>query len=434
MGKSSAPPPPDYRGMAEEQAQASREITEQQTYANRPDQFTPFGSTTWENTPVWDEATQQYINRWAQNTELDPLAQASLDEQMKLQLEKSQLSGAMTGRMWDEYGQPMNWDQHPDMAGTPIYQQGGSLQTAGVDPSGLRPGGQDVDPSQRYQQSAEDAIYGRSTSRLDPMFEQRQADMESSLYAKGLRPGDEAYDREMGNFNMQREDAYQTAMTEAIMGSGAEASRMHGMDLQTGAYDQGRRQQQFSEMLGAQGFNNEEIARMWQAQEGQNEQMFGNEMVMANYQNQLRQQSMAEEMQRRGFTLNEINAVMSGQQVGMPSMPGFTNATKSETPQYLEAGNMGYQAALQQSSADAASSPLGGLFSMASTVAPLMMPSDRRLKKNVRWIGMTPGGNRLYSWIYVWGDAGVGVMADEVPEAAVMTPSGYYAVDYSKVT
>jgi SOS response regulatory protein OraA/RecX len=37
-------------------------------------------------------------------------------------------------------------------------------------------------------------------------------------------------------------------------------------------------------------------------------------MSSANYQNQLRQQQIAEDMQRRGYSLNEINAILTGQQ------------------------------------------------------------------------------------------------------------------------
>jgi hypothetical protein len=58
--------------------------------------------------------------------------------------------------------------------------------------------------------------------------------------------------------------------------------------------------------------------------------------------------------------------------------------------------------------------------------------SDRRLKRDIEKVGTLLGVN-VYKWNYVWGEPGVGVMADEVPWAAVMTDSGYYAVDYAKV-
>ena len=46
-------------------------------------------------------------------------------------------------------------------------------------------------------------------------------------------------------------------------------------------------------------------------------------MQAANYANALRQQQIGEAMGRRGQSLNEINALLSGQQVGMPQMPTF---------------------------------------------------------------------------------------------------------------
>jgi hypothetical protein len=61
--------------------------------------------------------------------------------------------------------------------------------------------------------------------------------------------------------------------------------------------------------------------------------------------------------------------------------------------------------------------------------------SDRRLKKNIRQIGIRNGTN-WYSYDYLWdedGSGNIGVMADEVPHAAHTHPSGFLMVDYSKV-
>lgn len=68
-------------------------------------------------------------------------------------------------------------------------------------------------------------------------------------------------------------------------------------------------------------------------------------------QQQLRQAAIAEEAQRRGMTLNELNALLTGQQVSMPQMPSFASATGAQAPQYLNAaqmqGNYGLQGAQQ---------------------------------------------------------------------------------------
>lgn len=75
---------------------------------------------------------------------------------------------------------------------------------------------------------------------------------------------------------------------------------------------------------------------------------------------------------------------------------------------------------------------LGQGLQMGASAATIFAMSDRRLKRNIQKLGTVRGIN-VYEWDYVWGEHSAGVMADEVPWASVMTPSGYYAVDYSKV-
>ncbi len=59
--------------------------------------------------------------------------------------------------------------------------------------------------------------------------------------------------------------------------------------------------------------------------------------------------------------------------------------------------------------------------------------SDRRLKRNIRFIGRLLNGIGVYSFDYIWGQHAVGVMADEVekiiPEA-VSEYKGYKVVNY----
>ena len=49
-------------------------------------------------------------------------------------------------------------------------------------------------------------------------------------------------------------------------------------------------------------------------------------------------------------------------------------------------------------------------------------------------MGQTDEGTPIYTYRHVWGGpVQMGVMAQDVPDAAVMTPSGYLAVDYGGV-
>ena len=66
------------------------------------------------------------------------------------------------------------------------------------------------------------------------------------------------------------------------------------------------------------------------------------------------------------------------------------------------------------------------------------LDSDRRLKKNIKLIGYSPSGLRIYAFEYInklLGD-GIfqGVMSDEIPEHVVVKKAnGYDMVDYSKI-
>lgn len=71
------------------------------------------------------------------------------------------------------------------------------------------------------------------------------------------------------------------------------------------------------------------------------------------------------------------------------------------------------------------------LSQMGSSASSL---SDKRLKHNYRIVGKSPSGINVWEFSYNGSNERYqGVMADEVPQAAFMTESGYYAVDYSKI-
>jgi hypothetical protein len=445
----SAPKAPDYAAAAEQQAQSSKEVTEQQTWANRADQFTPFGQQTWQNQQQWDPATQQYINRWAQTTQLNPESQAALDSQLALTRARSELGESMTGRLGNEYGQAMDWNQ---------FQQGGGAVNAPASPErgniqGSIPGeqlqrdfelrGPELDSSQRYQQQANDALYGQWADRALPQQAKDTDRLRTQLYNTGLREGDQAYDEEMRKQRESQGDQQRQAQYQATIGSGAEAQRFLGMDAATRQQLTGEQQQlgQFGNQaalgqfgMGMQGgtFANQAQQQDFGQQMQAGQQDYQNLMQSSQYQNQLRQQEISEAMQARGFSLNEINALMSGQQVQMPQMPSYNTAARSEGNQALQAAQLTGQADLDRFNAQqqATQGMMSGIGSMAGAG---MMMSDRRFKRDVKRIGATAGGTSLYSFRYIFGGSPmVGVMADEVPHA-VTKIAGINFVDYSKV-
>lgn len=145
-----------------------------------------------------------------------------------------------------------------------------------------------------------------------------------------------------------------------------------------------------------------------------------------------RSQGFSEALAQRNQPLNEIIGLMSGTQIQNP------NATFAQTPQSQVAG-VDYAGLVQQNyqnqvNANAAKTgALGGLF---GGIASMMPFSDERLKENIVPVGETEGGTNLYEYNYIadpFDTPQVGVMAQEVPEARVEDPSGFYRVDYSKV-
>jgi len=135
------------------------------------------------------------------------------------------------------------------------------------------------------------AAYGQSTSRLDPQWQQAADQQRDQLYSMGFREGDKGYQNAMDAFNRQKTDAYQTAMNNAI-GSGAQAAQqLYGMGMGT------------------------------------------------------RQEALQEAMQQRNMPLNEMNALLTGQQVGMPSTPSFNTGSPVNL---TGAANNVYQQGLDQ--------------------------------------------------------------------------------------
>lgn len=425
MGKKSGPPAPDYTAAAQAQAASSKEVTNMQNWANRPDQFNPWGSVTWNSQAVRDPATGQMVTRWSQNTSLDPNLQGALDSQIDMQRGRSDLANSLMNRVQGEFGQPMDWSRFGSQVQGP--------QTERLDPTtrgvaGLNfqdlPG---VSSGADARARAEDAIYRSATSRLDPQWERRQQSMEVDLANRGITRGSEAYSRAMQDFNQGRNDAYQQALLGAITGGGAEAQRDFGMDLSrrqqlagerttAGQFDLGREQQQFGQQMQAGAFN------------------FGQGMQASQYANQLRQQQIAEEMQRRGFTLNEMNSLMTGQQVQAPQFQSFNTAAAAQPVNYMGAAQNQYQAALDKQNLQAGlfNNLLGGASQLG-----MFAFSDRRLKTDIVRVGVHPRGFGIYRYRFI-GESlpRLGVIAQEVRKHApelVRVNEGLLMVDYGRV-
>src|SRR5690606_12454606 len=109
--------------------------------------------------------------------------------------------------------------------------------------------------SDAVRRGAERSLYESMTSRLDPMWSQRESQMATQLRNQGLRPGDEAYDTAMANLGRERTDAYQQANLAAALRGGEEAERYQNMNLQAANYNNQIRQAQIAEEIQKRGFS-----------------------------------------------------------------------------------------------------------------------------------------------------------------------------------
>lgn len=248
-----------------------------------------------------------------------------------------------------------------------------------------------VDDASR--QRVEEAIL----SRLEPQFQQDEANLRNKLITSGLEVGSHAYNTELDRLKRSQTDA----RMQAILAGGTEESRQVGMNsqLQSLGFSQG--------LQGAQ------------------------------FDNQVRQQMLSELLLQRNTPLNELNSLRTGSQVSMPNFQGYYTNNATPAPIFDAAQSTGnYNMAAWQQQQAGANALLGGLASLGG--AGIIRYSDARLKEDIRLIGQTPGGVNLYSW--KWKDGSgedSGVIAQEVvlshPEAVSTDTSGFLMVDYSKL-
>lgn len=322
-GKGGAPPPPDYSGAAREQAASSKEITTQQTWANRPDQYTPWGSSTWGAAAGVDPSTGQPITKFTQQESLNPQLQGALNEQLALQSGRSQLAGGFMGRVADEYQQPFDWTNIPGMSGTPQARLSGTYTQGTNEPAFAG-----------ERQRIEQGLF----ERMAPQHQAQEQQSRTMLANQGLTPGSEAYNTELQRLHEQQAGERFNAMQTG----GAEQQRMQQMML-------GQQQQAYGQEIGA------------------NAQNFGQMTQMADYQNKIRQQAIAEQAMQRGMSLNEMNALLTGQQVSTPQMPSFQNAQAAQPLQALAAAQAQGQYGIDAAKIDAQSS--AGLWQGLGTAA-----------------------------------------------------------------
>lgn len=176
-----------------------------------------------------------------------------------------------------------------------------TTNTAYIDPASMPV--QSVGAGQQYVGQMQDAYYDQARARLDPQWQDTQQDLEAQLANMGLSRGSEAWNREMQNLNFGKNDAYEQAMRQAILTSGAEAQRMQGMEIAGG---------QFANTAAQQGYQNQIASQ--QAQNAATGQQFNQGLQQGQFANQAQNQLYTQNMGQAGLNNSAISAQQAAAQ------------------------------------------------------------------------------------------------------------------------
>lgn len=306
----------------------------------------------------------------------------------------------------------------------------------------------------QFANSAQAQGFGQSLANAQLQNQARQAQANEAMAAMSL--GNQAQAQQFGQ-----------NLAGAQFGNAATAQDF-AQNLASGQFGNAAQGQQFGQNLQAAGLQNQtqaQLADQWLRRYGIDTGLKQTERAATasenaaaasagastqNTQAQLAAQAAQNEflnnlaLRNQGLTeaqLQQQNAwqllqLMNGNGNG-PTQPNFTNTPQTNVSGTDVAGlyNNQYNGALNVYNAN-----VGQQNSNNQAIATIMaaMLSDRRLKKNVRQIGIHARVPiPVYEYDYLWGERAIGVMADELeavmPEAVLTLPNGYKAVDYARL-
>jgi hypothetical protein len=326
LGKPSPPKPPDPNQVAGAQTGSNIGTSVANAWLNNYNQITPWGSLSYDQTgsKKWtDPLTGKVYNipTMTATQTLSPQQQKLMGLSTGAQINLAGLAKDQSSRLSDLLSRPLNLDNS----------------------------------------AVESRLMDLGRARLDPVLADRRSSLETQLSNKGIKLGSTAYDRALGDFGKQENDAYTN-------------------------------------------------------------------LLLAG-----RQQSVSELMAERNQPLNEIIGLLSGSQV---HGAGYVNPNTSPIANTDYAGIVSNNYNQQMNAWNAQNQQrqglLGGLFSLGSSFI-----SDRRAKTDIKKVGKTDDGQKIYAYRYrAGGPMQLGLMAQEVlkknPAAVAQHPSGFMMVDYGR--
>lgn len=221
MSKSTpqAPPAPDPSLFTQQQTGANLNAEIAQRLMNDTNQYSPFGSTTYQQTGTQNVGGFE-IPTYSQTTTFNPTVQSIISGTENVGASLVPTGQALANEIGSSATKPLNF--------------------SGVNQDYLNTGPQLLD------QNASNAVYQQQKSFLDPQWQQSQKDLEDQLSRQGIPIGSDAYNSAISNFQNQKTQAYQSAQDSAIAQGAQNAGQLFNQAL--AGQQQNISQQQLAQM------------------------------------------------------------------------------------------------------------------------------------------------------------------------------------------
>lgn len=432
MGK---PHAPDPQATAAAQTQSNKDTAISNANLNRVDQYSPLGSSTYKVVGTNPDGTPHY----EQTTALSAPMQGIFDSQLANQQHGQDISTNLLNNVAAQYSKPVDTSHVNALstsAGPAATANTGNFVTSAGNGGGDIQRSLGIDSVPHFIKGAQDAAYANQMAYLNPQFKNQNSDLNSQLAAQGITQGSAAWDRAQSELSRNQTFAQQQAQNSAFNQGLAGGNTAFGIIQGAGNFANQAQQQGFDQSYANAGLANhaadqQTAVNLANAQMQQQQGQFN-----AGLNNAAHAQGMQDTFATYNQPLNTYNQLQSGAQAQQPTFNAVPTVGMAPTDVSGIINNA------YGNQVGAYNGFMGGLGSLAG--AAMMAPkgtfafSDKRLKENISKVGETPGGNNLYMYNYK-GDVKpqIGVIAQELrkkqPEAVANTPSGYLAVDYSKV-
>jgi hypothetical protein len=416
-------PPPDYAAAAENTAQGNLEMAKYTTTANRADQSTPWGQVTWSNTPTstvdqagYDAALAAYnqqkaaydakyaapppegyegspypsgstiglprwgdpepapvapniadftttTDKWSQNTTLTPELQAALDSQIAVQLGRSGAAETLLGRVQDSLSQPIDFSSTGELTDIAAFNPAniGAFNPYNANFMDIS----QYDPSQAKMFG--EAAFNANSAMLNPEYQRQEERLRNQLALQGMSNTSEGFNNDIGQFYNAKNLAYNQLANQSLL---------TGNQIAQSAYQtQLGGQQAWNQNQLAQSANNQANYQSMLAQAQNARQDYASQISGTQAQNAVHQSKIQELMNKYNTPLNQLNALLTGQQVSMPQFSSYAAQPNVAGPDMLGAANLQsqYDQGVYNAGAASAASGNAAAGQAAGTIASVAM-------------------------------------------------------------